>query len=121
MQSSGLSDVVGHNLSQLGAILPVPVLIGSISVVANFVIEFMRTSATASILFPVAIKLSEVMNLNPLKIVIPLATSCAYAFLSPVGTTTNTIIYFHGNLSIKDMVLIFHSPQSTLTINGTFF
>lgn len=97
--------MVGNQLAQLGTVLPIPALILSISVVANFVIEFMRSSATASILYPVAIKLAEVLALNPLKIVIPMGTACAYAFISPVGTTTNTIIYFHGNLSVKDMVI----------------
>lgn len=95
--------MVGGQLSQLGSVLPVPALIAAISVVASFVIEFMRTSATASILYPVAIKLSEGLGINPLKIVIPCATACAYAFLSPVGTTCNTLIFYHGNLSITDM------------------
>lgn len=92
------------HLSRLGTILPVSTLIGFISIIANMVIEVMRTSATASIMIPVAIKLSENLQINPLKIILPLTASCAYAFISPVGTTSNTLIFYHAKMSIKDMV-----------------
>lgn len=103
-KSSGLSKLVGMHLSRLGTILPVSALIGFISIIANMVIEVMRTSATASIMIPVAIKLSENLQINPLKIILPLTASCAYAFISPVGTTSNTLIFYHAKMSIKDMV-----------------
>ncbi len=96
--------MVGSQLSTMSNYMSTPTLIASLSVVANLLIEFMRTSATASVIIPVTIKLAENLSINPLKIIIPMATSCAYAFITPVGTTTNTLIYFHGNLSITEMV-----------------
>lgn len=80
-------------------------LIVSLSILANLLIEFMRSSATASVIIPVTINLAESLNINPLKIIIPMVTSCAYAFITPVGTTTNTLIYYHGNLSITEMII----------------
>lgn len=96
--------MVGSQLSTMSNYMSTPTLIASLSVVANLLIEFMRTSATASVIIPVTIKLADNLSINPLKIIIPMATSCAYAFITPVGTTTNTLIYFHGNLSITEMV-----------------
>nr|XP_027194250.1 solute carrier family 13 member 5-like [Dermatophagoides pteronyssinus] len=105
VESSGLSKLVGAQLSHLGNILPLQTLIAIIIIVANWVIEVMRTSATASIMIPVAIKLSENLHINPLKIILPLTASCSYAFISPVGTTSNTLIFYHAKLSIKDMII----------------
>lgn len=99
--------MVGNNLSYLSTILPIELTIVLICLMANVTIEFMRTSATASILFPIGIKLSETLKMNPLKLIIPLTASCAYAFISPVGTTSNTLIFYHGKLSIKEMVCVF--------------
>lgn len=99
--------MVGAQLSHLGNILPLQTLIAIIIIVANWVIEVMRTSATASIMIPVAIKLSENLHINPLKIILPLTASCSYAFISPVGTTSNTLIFYHAKLSIKDMVCFY--------------
>lgn len=105
VKTSGLSLMVGSQLSTMSNYMSTPTLIASLSVVANLLIEFMRTSATASVIIPVTIKLAENLSINPLKIIIPMATSCAYAFITPVGTTTNTLIYFHGNLSITEMII----------------
>lgn len=104
VQSSGLSAVVSSELAQLSSHMSTGGLIASLSVVANVLIEFMRTSATASVIIPVTIQLSDNLGINPLKIIIPMATSCAYAFITPVGTTANTLIYYHGKLTITEMV-----------------
>jgi len=84
--------------------LPVGSLIIFLSIVTTLLIEVMRTSATATILLPVAANLAEDLNMNPLILVITVTISCAYAFLLPVGTTANAIVYYHANLKISDMV-----------------
>lgn len=103
-QSSGLSTVIGDRIGQLDQYMSSFFLILSLCVITNVLIEFMRTSATASILMPVTIRLSEKLNWNALKLMIPANIACAYAFISPIGTTANTITYYHANLSITDMV-----------------
>lgn len=102
-QSSGLSKLMGQQLSQLN-FLSTSCLIIILCIVSSLIIEFMRTSATATIVIPVAIKLAEDLSINPLMIVIPMTISCAYAFVLPVGTTANALVYDHANLKITDMV-----------------
>lgn len=105
VKTSGLSHLVGTQLSMTSNYMSTSSLIVSLSILANLLIEFMRSSATASVIIPVTINLAESLNINPLKIIIPMVTSCAYAFITPVGTTTNTLIYYHGNLSITEMII----------------
>lgn len=104
VKKSGLSAMIGSGLSTMSTVLSVTGLIGSFSVITGALIEFMRTSSTASIVIPVTIDLAAKLGINPLKLVIPMATTCAYAFVTPVGTTANTLVYFHGKHSISEMV-----------------
>ncbi|XP_054166011.1 Na(+)/citrate cotransporter-like, partial [Oppia nitens] len=102
--SSGLSRLVGQQLT-LVASLPTSAVTALLAIIASFLIEVMRTSATATILIPVAAQLSEDLGINPLILIITLAMSCAYAYLLPVGTTANTIVYYHAKLNISDMIV----------------
>ncbi len=69
-------------------------------------VEFMRVSATATIVLPVAVQLASDLGLNPLMLVIPITMACAYAFVLPVGTTANALVYDHAKLKISDLVRI---------------
>lgn len=63
-----------------------------------------RTTATATVIIPAAAKLGEKLHINPLLLVIPIAISCAYAFVVPIGTTATALTYNHGKMKIPDMV-----------------
>ncbi|CAG2114450.1 unnamed protein product [Medioppia subpectinata] len=103
--SSGLSRLIGQQLALVGS-LPTGALIVLLSVTSTLLIEVMRTSATATILIPVAAQLGEDLGINPLILIITITTSCAYAYILPVGTTANAIVYYHANLNISDMVFM---------------
>ena len=42
--------------------------------------------------------------MNPLALMIPTVISCSFAFMLPVATPPNAIVFAYGGLSIKDMV-----------------
>jgi sodium-dependent dicarboxylate transporter 2/3/5 len=71
----------------------------------------MRSSAIATILTPVAAMLAEDLRINPLLLVITVTLSCGYAFVLPIGTSANSLVYYHADLKISDMVnLIVFQP-----------
>jgi sodium-dependent dicarboxylate transporter 2/3/5 len=48
--------------------------------------------------------LAEDLRINPLLLVITVILSCGYAFILPIGTSANSLVYYHANLKISDMV-----------------
>ena len=47
---------------------------------------------------------AHVMSINPLVLVIPGAMGCSFAFMLPVATPPNAIVYSYGYLRISEMV-----------------
>ena len=48
----------------------------------------------------------EEINVHPWYLMLPAAISCSFAFMLPVATPPNAIIFAGGHLKVKDMVCI---------------
>lgn len=100
--SSGLTQLVGTYLSHLNQ-YSVPVIVSSICLIASFTTELASNSAIATIFLPISGQIAYNLNLNPLHFLIPVALSCSYAFILPVGTPANALVSSHANLNPSDM------------------
>jgi sodium-dependent dicarboxylate transporter 2/3/5 len=60
-------------------------------------------TATASLLMPLLAAASVAMDINPFLLMIPATLSASCAFMLPVATAPNAVIYGSGRVSIKDM------------------
>jgi sodium-dependent dicarboxylate transporter 2/3/5 len=99
---SGLAEHVANQLEVLAA-LPVWVMILIISLTVTFVTEVTSNTATASLLMPLLAAASVAMKIDPYLLMIPAALSASCAFMLPVATAPNAVIYGSGRLTIKDM------------------
>jgi len=99
------SGLAGHIASQLGALAKMPVwlMILLICLVVTFVTEVTSNTATASLLMPLLAAVSVSMRLDPFLLMIPAALSASCAFMLPVATAPNAVIYGSGMLTIKAM------------------
>ena len=60
------------------------------------------------------------LRMNPLYLMVPTTLASSFAFMLPVATPPNTIVFAYGNLKIKDMVrcrLLNQSRRQIGTIN----
>lgn len=103
-QVSGLSRWVGHQLSSFGFMSP-QCIIFVVSVIVAFITEVVSNSATATIFLPIMAQLATDLHMNPLMIIVPVALSCSYAFMLPVGTPANAIVSSHANIFPVEMIL----------------
>lgn len=99
---SGLADHVAGQLEVL-AELPVWLMILLVSLTVTFMTEVTSNTATASLLMPLLAAASVAMEIDPYLLMIPAALSASCAFMLPVATAPNAVIYGSGQLSIKDM------------------
>ena len=47
---------------------------------------------------------AKVLSMNPLYLVLPVTVSTSFAFMLPVATPPNAIVFAYGHLKIFDMV-----------------
>lgn len=100
---SGLSDYIGMQLKGISHI-EILVLILIISASINFLTELTSNTATTQMILPVLASVSLSMEVNPLLLMIPATLSASMAFMLPVGTPPNTIVFASKRLRIIDMI-----------------
>jgi len=99
---SGLSTQIGEQLSTVTS-LSVIAMIAIIALSVTFLTEATSNTATTAMLMPVLAATAINANLDPLLLMIP-ATFCAScAFMLPVATAPNTIIFSSGHIHAKQM------------------
>ncbi len=104
-QESGLTQWLGEQLKAFH-FLPLVVMILIVSAMATFTTEFASNTAMASTLLPILAGLSMALEINPMILMIPATISCSTAFMLPVATPPNAIVFGSGYIRIKSMVKI---------------
>ncbi len=100
--SSGLSEFIGNKLHGLSTI-PTFVLLLVISGMINFLTELTSNTATTQMILPILASVSVAIGINPLLLMIAATLSASMAFMMPVGTPPNTIVFASKRLRIIDM------------------
>ncbi|VAW51651.1 Sodium-dependent anion transporter family [hydrothermal vent metagenome] len=99
---SGLSSSIAENLSGLST-LPIIVMIFSICLSVTFLTETTSNTASTVLLMPVLAAAAIGSNIDPLLLMIPATISASCAFMMPVATAPNSIVYASGFFSTKTM------------------
>ena len=103
VQTSGLATWIGNQSTMIGS-LPSPVVIGAITLLIVWLTEITSNSATTSTFLPIAASLAIGINESPLFLgaAVALASSCA--FMMPVATPTNAIVFGSGRIPFPKMM-----------------
>ncbi|XP_069000062.1 Na(+)/citrate cotransporter-like isoform X1 [Embiotoca jacksoni] len=101
-QESGLSYWLGAQMTPLHSIPPWATAIVICLLVATFT-ECASNVATATLFLPILASMSQSMSLNPLYVMIPCTLSASFAFMLPVATPPNAIVFSYGYLKVSDM------------------
>ncbi|KAM9117657.1 Na(+)/citrate cotransporter [Pangshura tecta] len=101
--ASGLSKWLGDQMTPLHAVPPWAIAVILSLVIAVFT-ECTSNVATATLFLPIFASLSQSIEVNPLYIMIPCTLSASFAFMLPVATPPNAIVFSYGHLQVLDMV-----------------
>ncbi len=102
IMDSGLSIWVGERLELVGSFHPV-FIIASVCLIGTFLTELTSNTATAQILLPILASLAAAIGINPISLMIPATLAFSFAFMLPVATPPNAIVFGTGRISIADM------------------
>lgn len=100
--ASGLSEQMGQLLEFLKDV-PIPVLILAICLFVTFLTEITSNTATATLLMPILALSGMSMGIDPALLMIPAAISASCAFMLPVATAPNAIVYGTEKFTIQTM------------------
>jgi sodium-dependent dicarboxylate transporter 2/3/5 len=99
---SGLADNIAGAL-QAFMQLPAWALVLSVCLAVTFMTEVTSNSATASLLMPLLAAAAAASGISPMLLMVPAVLSVSCAFMLPVATPPNAIVFGSGKMRIKDM------------------
>ena len=101
--ASGLSQQLGIWLTQL-ATLDLFLLILAICLTITFMTEITSNTATTTLMLPILAAAALAAEIPPEILMVPAAMSASCAFMLPVATAPNTIMFSTGAFQIRTMV-----------------
>ena len=103
--TSGLSDYVAGLLqTMLGGAEPLVIVISTVGFITGLT-EVASNTATISLSLPIMASLAQAIEVHPLLLLIPTTLAASCAFMLPVSTPPNAIVYGSGRVPIMKMVI----------------
>jgi sodium-dependent dicarboxylate transporter 2/3/5 len=100
--SSGLDKWFGQQVIGLG-VLPAVALIATVTLIVLFLTEITSNTATAATFIPILGGVALGIGIDPMTLLIPAAFAATCAFMLPVGTPPNAIVFGTGTVTIAEM------------------
>ncbi len=100
---SGLSVVIGDALGRQVSALPLVVVVGAICLSVTFLTEVTSNTATAALLMPIFASVSVSAGFDPKVLMIAAAMSASCAFMLPVATGPNAVVFGSERLTVAQM------------------
>ncbi|KAK7506048.1 hypothetical protein BaRGS_00002770 [Batillaria attramentaria] len=99
---SGLSEWLGDELASLSDLEPWHLNL-ILCIIVAIATEVTSNTATSTLLMPIMYEMSLNANLNPLYLMASAAVATSFAFMLPVATPPNAIVFSYGHLRVFEM------------------
>ena len=99
---SGLSEWIGLQLIGLQGVKLI-IVIAVVTALVIFLTEVTSNTATASMMYPIMASLALALGIHPYALMIAAAVAASCAFMLPVATPPNAVVFGSGYLRIPDM------------------
>lgn len=102
ISNSGLADTIGGSLSGLEGFPPI-VAVAAVATLIVFLTEITSNTATTAVFLPIVATVALSMGIAPLELIIPVALAASCAFMMPVATPPNAIVFGSEKLTVGQM------------------
>jgi len=103
MDLSGLSAWIGSGVAELGA-LPLPLVLLAVALLFVVLTEITSNAATATMAMPLLVGSAAAMGMPALPLMVTAGLAASMAFMLPVATPPNAIVFGADYLEIRHMV-----------------
>ena len=101
--NTGLAAWIGTMLQAIGT-LPVLAVVAAIAATIIFLTELTSNTATVATFLPIAGAVAIELGLDPIVLAVPVTLAASCAFMLPVATPPNAIVFGSGLLTIPKMM-----------------
>lgn len=101
---TGLSEWAGLFLQKHMQDLPLWLVIACVCLLMTFLTEFTSNVATVSTLMPTIGALCLALDVDPRMVMVPAALATSCAFMLPIATPPNAIVFGSGRIPVREMV-----------------
>lgn len=102
-ESSGLANFLGNQMTTFAGLTTIILVLLLIAAV-NFLTEITSNLATTAMLLPVLAPMALTVDIHPFVLMVGAAVAASCAFMLPVATPPNAVVFGSGYLRIPDMV-----------------
>lgn len=105
VDKSGLSQLISCGMRKIFvgmSSLPLQLTVTTTIVIMT---EFASNVSTGSIFIPIALGVAESMGVHPLYLALPTTVACSFAFMLPISTPPNAIVYDTKVISMLEMIM----------------
>lgn len=100
---TGLSQIIGDALSAF-TVLPIVLIILALALCITFLTEITSNTATTTLLMPILASTAMAVDMDPLILMVPAAMSASCAFMLPVATAPNAVIFGSERIALERMM-----------------
>jgi di/tricarboxylate transporter len=102
MENSGATKWLADNLMVVGGNFSGYWILLFFFVITSLLTEILSNNATVVLLLPIAAKVAESLNLNPISLMFAVTFAASNSFMTPIGYQTNTMVYSPGGYKFWD-------------------
>ena len=100
---TGISDAIGQSLSGVTRLSIIAIIV-IVALAVTFLTEITSNTATTALLMPILAAASLGAGFEPATLMLPAALSASCAFMLPVATAPNAIVFGTGKITVEQMV-----------------
>ncbi len=115
LTQSGLAHFIAESMVDFGRPFGIIGIIVILYLVTNIFTELITNSASAVLMFPIALEVSTQMNMDYIGFIVLIAVASSASFITPIGYQTNLIVYGPGGYKFTDYIKV-GAPLSLLTM-----
>lgn len=104
-EATRLSEWLGTTLQQPLAGQPPWVVIASLCLMMTFLTEFTSNVATVNTVMPTVLSMAAPLGIDPRLLFLPVTLAASCAFMLPIGTPPNAIVFSTGRVSPVQMAV----------------
>ena len=103
IRANGVGEFIGHQVAGFSG-LPVVIIVLLVTAIMIYLTELTSNTATAATLIPILAAIAPGLEMSPYVLIVPAAIAASCAFMLPVATPPNAIIFGSGYVRIHQMV-----------------